>query len=417
MCFHIRMAQKAKKTSKKKSKQLKKKDMRGFKHFRILAELTEHLHAAYIDPNHPNKRKLHYDQYLSLMLLYMFSPVCDSLRMIQQATELKKVQKIIGGPRFGRGTISEAGGVFDPELLKGVIGKLAEKVPDGPMGTLGRDDLDEIITLVDGSWLPGIVSMLWANFRHDGTGRKAAKAHVQFELAKGVPTAGKITDANTSEFSTLQDMLQSGRLYVLDRGYAKYDLLQSILEAKSDFVVRLHDNAVLEVEDERELSSEALEADVDRDAVIVLGRGKAKDKLKQSVRIVEIECKEYRKPSGKTGRGGPEQGDTILLCTSRLDLPPDVISTIYKKRWAIEIFFRFFKQILGCRHLIHQSENGLELQLYIAIIACMLIAIYTGRKPNKTVLKLVQLYLTGWATLEEVTRMIDRLPESKNPTA
>jgi hypothetical protein len=411
------MAQKAKKTSKKKLKRLKKQDMRGFKHFRILANLTEHLHEAYIDPNHPNKRKLHYDQYLSLMLLYMFSPICDSLRMVQQATELEKVQKIVGAPRFGRGTISEAGRVFDPELLKGVIGQLAEMVPDGPMGTLGRDDLDEIITLVDGSWLPGIVSMLWANFRHDGTDRKAAKAHVQFELAKGVPTAGKITDANTSEFSTLQDMLQSGRLYVLDRGYAKYDLLQSILEAKSDFVVRLHDNAVLEVEEEYELSTEALQADVVRDAVVVLGQGKAKKKIKQSVRIVEVECKEYRKPSGKTGRGGPEQGQTILLGTSRLDLPPELISTIYKKRWAIEIFFRFFKQILGCRHLIHQSKNGLELQLYIAIIACLFIAIYTGRKPNKAILKLVQFYLSGWATLEEVTRLIDRLPESKNETA
>ena len=174
MCSHVGMAPKVKKPSKKKLKRLKKRDMRGFKHFRVLADLTEHLHEVYIDPNHPNKRKLHYDQYLSLMLLYMFSPVCDSLRMIQQATELEKVQKIVGGPRFGRGTISDAGRIFDPELLKGVIGQLAERVPDGPMGTLGRDDLDQIITLVDGSWLPGIVSMLWANFRHDGTKRKAA---------------------------------------------------------------------------------------------------------------------------------------------------------------------------------------------------------------------------------------------------
>jgi hypothetical protein len=411
------MARKVEKVSKKKLKRLKKQDMRGFKHFRILADLTEHLHEVYIDPKHPNKRKLHYDQYLSLMLLYMFSPICDSLRMVQQATELEKVQKIVGAPRFGRGTISDAGKIFDPELLKGVIGQLAERVPDGPMGKLKRDDLNEIITLVDGSWLPGIVSMLWANFRHDATQRKAAKAHVQFELAKGVPTVGKITDANTSEFSTLQTMLQSGRLYVLDRGYAKYDLLQSIIEAKSGFVVRLHDNAVIEVEEERELSDAALKAHVVRDAVVALGRGKAKDKLKQSVRIVQVECKEYRKPSGKTGRGGPEQGQTILLCTSNLDLPPEIISMIYQKRWAIEIFFRFFKQILGCRHLIHQSENGLELQLYIAIIACLLIAIYTGRKPNKAVLKLVQFYLSGWATLEEVTRLIGRLPESKNQTA
>jgi len=407
------MAPKAKKPSKKKLKRLKKQDLKGFKRFRILADLTEHLHEVYVDPKHPNKRTLHYDQYVSLMLLYMFSPICDSLRMVQQATELEKVQKLLGAPRFGRGTISDAGKVFDPELLKGVIGQLADKVPDGPMGDMSRDDLDEIITLVDGSWLPGVATMLWANFRKDGTKRKAAKAHVQFELAKGVATAAKITDANTSEFSTLQNMLQSGRLYVLDRGYAKYDLLQSIIEADSSFVVRLHDNAVIEVQEERELSDKALEANVVRDAAVVLGHRKTKTKLKRPVRIVQVECKEYRKPSGKTGRGGPEQGQTILLCTSDLDLPPETISMIYRKRWAIEIFFRFFKQILGCRHLIHQSANGLELQLYIAIIACLLIAIYTGRKPSKSVLRLVQFYLSGWATLEEVTTMIDRLPKSK----
>ena len=126
----------APKPSKKKLKRLKKQDLRGFKYFRVLADLTEHLHEVYIDPKHPNKRKLHYDQYLSLMLLYMFSPICDSLRMVQQATELEKVQKIVGVPRFGRGTISDAGKIFNPQLLKGVIGQLAERVPDGPMGKL-----------------------------------------------------------------------------------------------------------------------------------------------------------------------------------------------------------------------------------------------------------------------------------------
>jgi len=59
------MARKREKVSKKKLKRLKKQDMKGFKHFRVLADLTEHLHEVYIDPKHPNKRKLHYDQYLS----------------------------------------------------------------------------------------------------------------------------------------------------------------------------------------------------------------------------------------------------------------------------------------------------------------------------------------------------------------
>jgi len=57
---------------------------------------------------------------------------------------------------------------------------------------------------------------------------------------------------------------------------------------------------------------------------------------------VEIECKPHRKVTGHTSRGGPEQGDTILIATDLLNVPPEVISLIYKHRWAIEIFFRFF---------------------------------------------------------------------------
>lgn len=136
--------------------------------------LTEHPHEVYIDPKHPNKRTLHYHRYVGLMLMYLFSPVCNSLRMVKRATEFRKVQKSFGITRFGRTTISEAGQIFDPELAKGVIGRLADKIPDSPLSTTGRDDLDQIITLVDGSWLPGLASMLRANFRHDGKQRAAA---------------------------------------------------------------------------------------------------------------------------------------------------------------------------------------------------------------------------------------------------
>ena len=393
----------------RKRKRITNSDLRGFKHFRILAGLTEHLHDVYIDPKHPNKRILHYDQYVALMLVYRFSPICDSLRMVQRATEFRKVQKTLNITRFGRTTISEAGGIFDPELLKGIIGRLAERVPDSPLSTIGRDDLDQIITLVDGSWMGGLATMLWANFRHDGK-NNAAKAHVQFDLAKGVPVCGPITEANTSEFRTLQGMLQPGRLYVLDRGYAKYELLQDIIDADSGFVVRLADNAILDVDQERLLSQGDLDAGVVRDAVVRIGCKSTRSKLRQPIRIVQVECKEYRKPSGKTGRGGPERGDTILLATNRLDLPAATVSLIYRKRWAIEIFFRFFKHILGCRHLISQSHNGLELQLYIAIIACLLIAVYTGHRPSKNVLRIVQFYLTGWAEIDEVIDQLNRLP-------
>jgi len=162
---------------------------------------------------------------------------------------------------------------------------------------------------------------------------------------------------------------------VLDRGYAKYDLLQAIVDTQSSFVCRLPDNVVFEVVEEREPDPDALDAGTVRDAVVRLGCKGARDKLHEPLRIVQIECTPHRKPSGKTARGGPEQGDTILLVSDRLDLPADVIGLLYQRRRQIEIFFRFFKHVLGCRHLLSTDKNGIELETYAASIACLLIAL------------------------------------------
>ena len=64
------------------------------------------------------------------------------------------------------------------------------------------------------------------------------------------------------------------------------------------------------------------------------------------------------------------------------DLPADLIAEIYRLRWLIELSFRMFKQMLGCRHLLSTKQSGVEIQVYCAIIACLLIMLYTGRRPS-----------------------------------
>jgi len=124
--------------------------------------------------------------------------------------------------------------------------------------------------------------------------------------------------------------------------------------------------------------------------------------------MVAITC-EPRKKRYPSDFNGPEQGETILVVTDQVDLDADVIALIFKNRWAIEIFFRFFKHILGCRHLLSQCQNGIELQTYAAIIACMLIALWTGRKPTLRTYEMLCWYFTGMADLEELTNHIARL--------
>jgi hypothetical protein len=69
-----------------------------------------------------------------------------------------------------------------------------------------------------------------------------------------------------------------------------------------------------------------------------------------------------------------------------------------------------FKQMLGCRHLLSTKQEGVEIQMYCAIIACMLIVLYTGRRPNVAVYEAICFYLTGWATLEELWARIEKSP-------
>ena len=390
----------------KRKEKIKEKDLQGFKHFKLLLPALEKLHDHECDK--AGNRKLHFDQHSALILLYFFNPIVTSLRGIQQASELKKVQRILGCSRASLGSLSEANHVFDADLLRGVIGELVEQL--SPIHKDTRlNELKGILTLVDGSLLPALPKLTEAMWLDDKN--KAFKMHTHFELLKSVPVRMDLTEGNFSEREVLAGSLERGRTYVLDRGYAKFALFKQIIDIGSSFVCRIRDNSVFDVIEERELSQVALEADIVRDAVVEFTGSTAKDaEIDRPLRVVEIECKPHRKPSGKTGRGGPEQGDTILIVTDSLDVPPEVIALIYKHRWAIEIFFRFFKHVLGCRHLISHCENGIEIQTYLGIIACLLIALWTGKKPTLRTYEMICFYFTGLADEEELLAHIKKLP-------
>ncbi len=397
--------------ARKRKPKIKEKDLHGFKHFKLLIPVLEQLHDNACQRDRAGNRKLHYDQYAALILLYFFNPIITSLRGIQQASELKKVQRILGCPRAALGSLSEAARVFDADLLRGIIGELLDKLP--PIGrNTPFDEIKGIITLVDGTLLPALpklVEAMWQDDQH-----KAFKLHTHFELLKGVPTRMDLTEANASERDVLAASLEPARVYVMDRGYVRFNLFKQIMDIGSSLICRARDNTLFDLIEARALSAEATHAGIVRDGVVRLTGGQAVEAgLDRPMRIIEIKCKAHRKVSGKTGRGGPEQGETILIATDILDVPAEIIALVYKHRWAIETFFRFFKHVLGCRHLLSHSPNGIEIQTYAAIIACLLIALWTGRKPTLRTYEMICLYFTGLADEEELLAHIAKLvPQS-----
>src|SRR4051794_920820 len=106
-------------------KNISDKEIRGLKYFKLLGSLLDHLHTDATERDRAGNRGLHFDQYAGLLLLAFFSPIVDSLRGIQQASALAKVQKLLGCERAALGSLSEASRVFDPALLREIIGDLA----------------------------------------------------------------------------------------------------------------------------------------------------------------------------------------------------------------------------------------------------------------------------------------------------
>lgn len=388
-----------------KREKIKERQLQCFKYFKAISGLLENLHDAGCKRDKAGNRTLHMDQYMSLLLLYMFNPICTSLRAVQQASELKKVQRKLGCSRASLGSLSESARVFDSELMQEIIKGLSAQLK--PISRHAKlDDLAGILTAVDGTLINAMSKMTWALWK---TEANAVKAHMQFDLEKHVPVKITITDGNGDEREVLADNLESGRIYVKDRGYASLALFQQVLDNHSSFVCRVKDNTVYECLQDHELTADALAAGIVFDKKVRLGcNSKTREQLSVPVRLIAIKCTPHKKRY-KIGRGGPEQGETLLIATDIFDLEADVIALIFKHRWAIEIFFRFFKHVLGCRHLLSYNRNGIELQTYAAIIACMLIALWTGRKPTLRTYEMLCWYFTGMADEGELLAHIARL--------
>lgn len=392
-----------------KREKIKEHQLQGFKYLKAISGMLDGLHDAGCKRDKAGNRTLHMDQYMSLLLLYMFNPICTSLRAIQQASELQKVQRMLGCSRASLGSLSESARVFDSELMQEIIKELGEQLQ--PISSHSKlDDVAGALTAVDGTLINALSKMTWALWK---TEANAVKAHTQFDIQKHVPVKITITEGNGNEREVLANNLESGRIYVKDRGYASLALFQQILDNHSSFVCRIRDDAIYECLEEFKLTPDAVAAGIVFDKKVRLGSNrKTRDQLSVPVRLIAIKCTPHKKRY-KIGRGGPEQGEMLIIATDRFDLEADVIALIFKHRWSVEIFFRFFKHVLGCRHLLSYDRNGIELQTYAAIIACMLIALWTGRRPTLRTYEMLCWYFTGMASAEELQAHIARLQKQE----
>ena len=286
MCVVPGMPQRKPKKGAKQRKGPKQKEQRepDYEGFKFLKKI-EALLAGLRDESNPN-RVLHFDYYVTWLLFFYFNPTLKSLRGLQAATGFAKVRKRLKLPRASLGSLSEAQHVFDYEALKPIMEGLLEQLP-ADKGPPALRELKKTVTVADGTLLKTLPRVAWALWMNDG--KRAAKAHVQFEVMKGGPSALEVTDANTDEKAVFKRQLQPDRIYVVDSGYAKLQLFQDVIDVGSNLVCRLPACWRYELVEERDLTAADREARVLRDSVVRLGSGRNAKILKQNVRLIEIE--------------------------------------------------------------------------------------------------------------------------------
>lgn len=370
--------------------QLTEKD---FRHWKLIRDFRARLDAA-AQRHNPDRswqdpqRKLQQWDYLSLFLFALVNPTVKTMSALCAASKTQRLQEEVCTFPTSKGAFSEAQHLVAPPLLEEIIGSLTQDcqgpLPSNPRGAW------QLWLARDSSIFPALSRMVWARYGCGKVGQanNAVRLHVSFHLWEDKPVKVAVTAGRVCERKVWREQLETGATYVGDRYFAEDYKMFGQLEAKGcRFVLRLRDEAVLHPEQDNPLSAQESEAGIVSDRWVRLG-------CRERYRTARLRVITIRKPGG-----------TLMRLVT--NFPPEAmtareIQVLYRRRWQIECFFRWLKCLLKCRHWLAESPKGVATQLYLAIIAGLMLQMVLGRRPNQRLWERLQLYLIGWATLEEL---------------
>lgn len=379
-------------------------DPKDLGRWRLIADFQQRLQslsgrmevaATFADP----KRQFQLEEYLGLFLFGLLNPVVRTMRALCRASHQQRVREEICGRPVSLGSFLEMQAVVDPALLKAAFCELVEEVNPRFQGkTPAKEWL-----IVDSTLWEVLPRMHWALWRHQGTTQTAVRLHLGLHLLDDKPARARVTPGRTCERKAWRELWQEGDAYVGDRYYGEdYKLFGELERLGCAFVLRLRNEAIIDIEQELPLSEADHKANVLRQAWVHLGSKKRYRSMR--VRVVWVQTPK----------------EVLLLVTNQSpeQLGGDLVAELYRRRWQVELFFRWIKCILGNRHWLAESPQGVAIQIYLALIGALLLQGRIGQRPNKRMFEAIQLYLMGMATLEgleaEIEYQLARIRAAKN---
>jgi hypothetical protein len=220
-----------------------------------------------------------------------------------------------------------------------------------------RRKLDGVTYLIDSTSLALTArSATWARFSAEVCG---AKAHIVYDPDADQPVYCAVSAANVNDITAAKAMpIAAGATYVFDLGYYDYAWWAELDAKGCRLVTRLKRNTPLTISETR---------------VVPRGGNVLADRIGY---LPARQAKNRQNPFQKKAREVQvtiETGKVLRILTNDLDAPAQTIADLYKRRWAIELFFRWVKQTLKITRFLGTSENAIRIQIAVALITFLLL--------------------------------------------
>lgn len=288
-----------------------------------------------------------------LALLYGQLAGAHSIRDITSAMQSHSARLYhLGTRRIARSTLADANMRRPYTLFAGLF---AAMVQLGGRNT--RRSIGEAVHLIDSTTVSlSTLSAGWARFSADACG---AKLHLVLDPDADQPVHAEITPSHVNDITAAQVMpITPGMTYVFDLGYYDFAWWAQLDAAGCRIVTRLKSNTPLTV---------VATLPVPSGSAILSDRiGHLPERMAKSRR------NPFQDPIREL-RVRLESGKILRIMSNDLDAPAQDIADLYKRRWAIELFFRWVKQTLRISHFLGTSENAVRIQIIVALIAHMLL--------------------------------------------
>ncbi len=290
------------------------------------------------------------DQFLAL-LFGQFAGA-PSLRRIEDGLASSQTRLYhLGGRCVARSTLADANASRPYEVYRDLFSYMARSARPGV-----RRKMRDAVRLIDATSVP--LSSSGSDWVPAVKGHHHAKVHVVYDPREMIPLEAVVTPCKTNDIVPAKEFpIDAGATYVFDLGYYSFEWWKKLHDLKCRFVTRLKTNTQLR--DTRSLP--VLEGGlVLSDRIGYLSRHimKGKNPFTDPVREIIIRR---------------DNNETLRFVTNDLEAPAEVIADLYKQRWEIELFFRWIKQNLKIRHFLGASENAVKIQIYVALIAFLIL--------------------------------------------